>query len=407
MSALKGALLALLVAPFLPGMAAAQPPPPRPPVKIGVVTDMSGSLSAMTGPGSILAAQMAVEDCLAAACAGMKIEVLSADHQNKPDVAVAIVRKWIDVDKVDAVTDIIQAAVQLAIQGVAKDMNRIALFPSGTARLVNEDCAPATGVVWMWDTYGQSVGITRPLVKPGSKWFTIVANYAFGTSLEADTTELVKRGGGTIVGSVRHPFNFTGDFSPFLLQAQASGADVIAIGSTGTDLVNILKQAKEFGLDHGKQVVASLVLSLPDVAALGLETAQGVLVNESFYWDLDDGTRSFARRYMARQKSMPSSNQAGVYSVITHYLKAVLAAGTTETAAVMRKMHELPIEDAIVRNATLRPDGRMQHDTYLFRVKAPADSKGPFDFYSLQSTIPAADAFRPLSESGCPALKKG
>ena len=405
MTALKGALLALML---LPGVAAAQSPPqPRPSVKIGVVTDMSGFLSAMTGSGSVLAAQMAVEDCLAAACAGMKIEVLSADHQNKPDIAVAIVRKWIDVDKVDAVTDIIQAAVQLAIQGVAKEQNRIALFPSGTARLVNEDCAPATGVVWMWDTYSQSVGITRPLVKPGSKWFTIVANYAFGTSLEADTTELVKRGGGTIVGSVRHPFNFTGDFSPFLLQAQASGADVIAIGSTGTDLVNILKQAKEFRLDNGKQVVASLVLSLPDVAALGLDTAQGVLVNESFYWDLDDGTRSFARRYMARQKSMPSANQAGVYSLVTHYLKAVLAAGTTETAAVMRKMHEIPIEDAIVRNATLRPDGRMQHDTYLFRVKSPAESKGPFDFYNLQSTIPAAEAFRPLAESGCPALKKG
>ena len=268
MSALKGALpaLALLLTLLQPGMAVAQSPPQPPPpvkmgVKIGVVTDMSGFLSAMTGAGSVLAAQMAVEDCLAAACAGMNIEVLSADHQNKPDVAVAIVRKWIDVDKVDAVTDIIQAAVQLAIQGVAKEQNRIALFPSGTARLVNEDCAPGTGVVWMWDTYGQSVGITRPLVKPGSKWFTIVANYAFGTSLEADTTELVKRGGGAMVGSVRHPFNFTGDFSPFLLQAQASGADVIAIGSTGTDLVNILKQVKEFRMDQGKQVVASLVLS--------------------------------------------------------------------------------------------------------------------------------------------------
>ena len=379
----------------------------KPAVKIGVVTDMSGPLSAMTGPGSLLAAQMAVEECLAKACAGMQIEILSADHQNKADVAAAIVRKWIDVDKVDAVTDIIQAAVQLAIQGVAKEKNIIALFPSGTARLVNEDCAPATGVVWMWDTYGQAVGITKPLVKPGSKWFTIVANYAFGTSLEADTTELVKAGGGTVVGSIRHPFNFGGDFSPFLLQAQSSGADVIAIGSTGSDLVNILKQAKEFGLDKGKQTVASLVLTLPDVAALGLDTAQGVVVNESFYWDFDDGTRSFGRRFLARHKAMPSSNQAGVYSLVTHYLKAVLAAGTTETAAVMRKMHELPIQDEIVRNASLRPDGRMQHDTYLFRVKKPSESREPFDFYSLQSTIPAAGAFRPLSESACPALKKG
>ena len=397
------ALVPALLAATLAWPAAAQ----LPSVKIGVVTDMTGSLSAMTGQGSVIAAQMAVEDCLAKACAGMKIEVLSADHQNKPDVAVAIVRKWIDVDGVNAVTDIIQAAVQLAIQGVAREKDRIALFPSGTARLANEDCAPGTGVLWMWDTYGQAVGITRPLVKPGSKWFTITANYAFGTSLEADTTELVRAGGGTIVGSVRHPFNFGGDFSPFLLQAQASGADVIAIGSTGTDLVNILKQAKEFGLDKGRQTVASLVLTLPDVAALGLDTAQGVLVNESFYWDFDEGTRAFSRRFLARHRTMPSSNQAGVYSLVSHYLKAVLAAGTTDTAAVMAKMHALPIEDAIVQHASLRPDGRMEHDTYLYKVKAPSESRGPYDFYALQSTIPAANAFRPLSQSACPALKKG
>ena len=304
---MRAAALALLAGLVVAGSARAAPPP----VKIGVVTDMAGPLAALTGAGSVAAAQMAVEDCLAGPCAGMVIEVISADHQNKPDVAVAIVRKWIDVDRVDAVTDIIQSAVQLAIQNEARERNRLALFPSGTARLVNEDCAPATGVVWMWDTYGQALGITRPLVKPGSKWFTIVANYAFGTSLEADTAELVRRGGGTMVGSVRHPFGFTGDFSPFLLQAQASGADVIAIGSTGSDLVTILKAAKEFGVGSGKQAVASLVLSLPDVAALGLPTAQGVLVNESFYWDFDEGTRRFGRRFFERQKAMPSANQAG------------------------------------------------------------------------------------------------
>ena len=400
---MRAAALAVLAGLVVAGSARAAPPP----VKIGVVTDMAGPLAALTGAGSVAAAQMAVEDCLAGPCAGMVIEVISADHQNKPDVAVAIVRKWIDVDRVDAVTDIIQSAVQLAIQNEARERNRLALFPSGTARLVNEDCAPATGVVWMWDTYGQALGITRPLVKPGSKWFTIVANYAFGTSLEADTAELVRRGGGTVVGSVRHPFGFTGDFSPFLLQAQASGADVIAIGSTGSDLVTILKAAKEFGVGSGKQAVASLVLSLPDVAALGLPTAQGVLVNESFYWDFDEGTRRFGRRFFERQKAMPSANQAGVYSVVSHYLKAVVAAGSTETAAVMARMRAIPIQDDIVRNATLRPDGRMQHDTYLYRVKAPAESKGPFDFYTLQSTIPAAEAFRPLAESGCPGLKKG
>lgn len=398
--------------PLLLGMALALAPAaraqPKPPVKIGVVTDMSGFLSSMAGPGSVAAAQMAVEDCLAKECAGMDIQVLSADHQNKPDVAVSIVKKWIDVDGVTVITDIIQSAVQLAVQGVAREKDRVALFPSATARLVNEDCAPA-GVVWMWDTYSQSVGITTPLVKPGSKWFIITANYAFGTALEADTTELVKRGGGTVLGSIRHPFGFAGDFSPFLLQAQASGADVIAIGSSGTDLVNLLKQASEFGMGAAgaKQVLASLILSLPDVSALGLPTAQGVVVNESFYWDMDEGTRAFSRRFMARQKTMPSANQAGMYSAITHYLHAVIAANTTETAAVMRKMRELPIKDEIVRNASLRPDGRMEHDTYLFRVKAPSESKGPFDFYALQSTIPAAKAFRPLSESGCPAVRKG
>ena len=396
-----GALALLPVATLAQGQAPAKP------VKLGVVTDMSGSLSAQSGPGSVVAAQLAIEDCLARECAGMQIELLTADHQNKPDVAVGIVRRWIDVDGVDAVTDIIQAAVQLAVQGVMAEKNRIALFPGGTARLANEACAPATSVLWMWDTYGQAVGVTRPLAKPGSKWFFLTADYAFGAALEADGTALVQRAGGQVVGSVRHPFNFAGDFSSFLLQAQASGADVIAVGSTGSDLINVLKQAREFGIGAKGQVLASFVLTVPDIAALGLETAQGVTVNEAFYWDLDAGTRGFARRFEARHRAMPSTIQAGVYSVTYHYLKSVAAAGTTETAAVMRKMHELPVQDATVRNGTLRPDGRMVHDTYLFRVKSPAESSARFDFYTLQSTTPAANAFRPLAESVCPALKRG
>lgn len=336
----------------------------------------------------------------------MTIEILSADHQNKPDVAVGIVRKWIDVDGVDAVTDIIQAAVQLAIQNLMKEKNRIALFPGGTARLANEDCAPQTSVLWMWDTYGQAVGITRPLATPDSSWFFVAADYAFGNSLISDATGLVQRGGGRVVGSVRHPFNATGDFASYLLQAQSSGANVVAIGSTGGDLINMLKQAREFGLGKGKQKIASFVLTLPDVAALGLDITQGVTVNEAFYWNLDAQTREFGKRFLARyEKAMPSTIQAGVYSVTLHYLKAVAAAGTTDTAAVMKKMHELPISDATIRNGTLRPDGRMVHDSYLFRVKSPAESKEPFDFYDLQATIPAKDAFRPLQESVCPALK--
>ena len=392
----------LLAAALLPAVAFAQPA-----VKLGVITDMSGSLSAQSGQGSVVAAQLAVEDCLARECKGMHIDVLSADHQNKPDVAVGIVRKWIDVDGVNAVTDIIQAAVQLAVQSVMAEKNRIALFPGGTARLANEACQPATSVLWMWDTYGQAVGIAKPLAKPGSKWFMIAADYAFGQQLVADAAGLVEKAGGQVVGSVRHPFNYAGDFSPFLIQAQASGADVIALGSTGTDLINILKQAREFGIGGGKQALASFVLTVPDIAALGLPTAQGVTVNEAFYWDLDDGTRSFARRFMERRHAAPSTIQAGVYSVTLHYLKSVAAAGTTDTASVMRKMHELPVDDPTVHNGTLREDGRMVHDTYLFRVKSPAESKGPFDFYTLTATIPAAQAFRPLPESACPALKRG
>ncbi|HEY4986767.1 MAG TPA: ABC transporter substrate-binding protein [Bradyrhizobium sp.] len=375
-------------------------------VKLGVITDMSGSLSAQSGRGSVIAAQMAIDDCLSKECAGMTIELVSADHQNKPDIAVGIVRKWIEVDGVDAVTDIIQAGVQLAIQNLMKEKNHIALFPGGTARLANEDCAPRTSVLWMWDTYGQAVGITRPLATPDSSWFFVAADYAFGNSLISDASGLVQRAGGRAVGSVRHPFNANGDFASFLLQAQSSGASVVAIGSTGGDLINILKQAREFGMGKDGQKLASFVLTLPDVAALGLDITQGITVNEAFYWNLDAQSREFGKRFLAKyEKAMPSTIQAGVYSVTLHYLKSVAAAGTTETAAVMNKMHELPISDATVRNASLRPDGRMVHDSYLFRVKSPAESKEPFDFYELTATIPAKDAFRPLHESACPALK--
>ena len=390
------------------GHAYAQPADPiGHPVRIGVITDMAGSLSAQSGPGAVLAVQMAAEDCLAAECAGMKVEVLSADHQNKADVAVGIVRDWFDNKGVNAVADIVQATVQIAVQHEAADHNRIALFSGGTARLTNEDCAPATSVMWMWDTYGQAVGITKPLAKPGSKWFFIVADYVFGKSLQTDAAALVKAAGGEVIGSVSHPFNYAGDFSPFLLQAQASGADVIALGNTGTDLINTIKQAREFGVGSDKQQLASFVLTVPDIAALGLATAQGVLVNEAFYWDLDDRTRAWSRRFAARNSGrMPSTIQAGDYSVARAYLKAVAAARTTDTAAVIAKMHELPVDDLLTHNGTLRPDGRMVHDTYLFRVKTPAESKGPYDFYDLIATIPAANAFRPFSESVCPALKK-
>lgn len=376
-------------------------------VRLGVVTDMAGPLSAQSGAGSVVAAQMAVEDCLAGPCKGMTIDVLSADHQNKPDLAVGIVRQWIDVDHVDAVTDIIQAGVQLAVQHAMAEKHKIALFPGGTARLHEEDCAPATSVVWMWDTYGQAVGIAKPLAKPGSKWFFITADYAFGISLEADATKLIEAAGGKVVGHVRHPFNFAGDFSPFLLQAQASGADVIALGSTGADLISLIKQAREFGVGTTGAPLASFVLTVPDIAAIGLTAAQGVTVNEAFYWNMDPEARAWAQRFAARYgKGMPSTIQAGVYSVTLHYLRAVAAAGTTDTDAVMKKLHELPVHDATVRNGSLRADGRMVHDSYLFRVKSPAASREAYDFYDLVATIPAAEAFRPLAETACPALRK-
>ena len=390
------------------GHAFAQPSDPiGRPVRIGVITDMNGALSAQTGVGAVLAAQMAAEDCLAAECAGMKVEILSADHQNKADVAVGIVRDWFDNKGVDALSDIVQATVQMAVQHEAASHNKIALFSGGTARLTSEDCAPATSVMWMWDTYGQAVGITRPLVKPGSKWFFITADYVFGKSLQADATTLVQAGGGTVVGAVSHPFNYAGDFSPFLLQAQSSGADVIALGNTGTDLINSVKQAREFGIGTGKQSLASFVLTVPDIAALGLDAAQGVLVNEAFYWDLDDRTRAWSRRFAARNNGrVPSNIQAGDYSVARAYLRAVAAARSTDTAKVIAKLHELPVDDLLTRNGTLRVDGRMVHDTYLFRVKAPGESKGPYDFYDLIATIPAASAFRPLSEGKCAAVAK-
>ena len=398
----------LLTAALLLGVGAhAQPSDPiGHPVRVGVVTDMTGPLSSQTGSGAVLAAQMAAEDCKRAECAGMTIEILAADHQNKPDIAIGIVRDWFDNKGVDAVSDIVQASVQIAVQHEAAAHNKIALFSGGTARLTNEDCAPATSVMWMWDTYALDVGITRPLAKPGSKWFFITADYVFGKSLQADGTAMIEKAGGKVVGSVSHPFGYSGDFSPFLLQAQASGADIIALANTGTDLVNSVKQAHEFGVGQGKQQLVTFAMSMVDVVAIGLDTAQGTLVTEASYWDMDDRTRAWASRFAPRNGGRPPSNiQSGDYAVVRAYLGAVAAARTTDTAAVIAKLHELPVDDTLTRHPMLRPDGRMVHDTYLFRVKTPAESKGPFDVYNLVATIPAAEAFRPLDDSLCPLLK--
>ena len=393
---IAAALLALGQA----GPARAGPPPA---VKIGVLTDLSGVYASNAGQGSVVAAQMAAEDCKAAECAGMVVEILSADHQNKADVATGIARQWIDQQGVDAIADMGNASLQLALPTLLRDKNRVGLFPGGTARLSGDACMPSHVVQWMWDTYSQVAGVANQLTKPGTRWFLVTADYAFGHQFEADAKVLVAAKGGTVVGSARHPFPAT-DLSSQLLTAQGSGADVIALANAGGDTINSLKAAHEFGILGGPQQVTAFFLSVMDVRAVGLPVAQGAIVTDSFYWNLDDRSRAFSGRFRARHGAMPTPNQAGVYSATLHYLKAVAASGSTDAKTVVAKMHDLPIDDATVRHATLRPDGRMVHDTYVLRVKAPAASTGEWDLDDLVATIPAAQAFRPLSESTCPAL---
>ncbi len=369
-------------------------------VKLGVLTDLSGVYSDATGTGAILAARMAVEDCLAADCKGMKIGVVSADHQNKPDVALSIARDWIDNQGVDALIDMSNAAIQLAMPGLVRDKNRVALFAGGTARLSGDACMPDHIVQWMWDTYVQVNGVAARLTKPGTTWYMVTADYALGRQFEEDAKTLVSAAGGKVIGVARHPFPST-DMSSFLLQAQSSGADVIALGNAGGDTLNSIKTAHEFGIGD-KQKLAALYISVLDIKGLGLAVAGGTLLTEGFYWDVDAGTRAFAQRFFAVQKAMPSQIQAGLYSATLHYLKSAAAAKTREAGAVIREMHTLPIADDVVRHAHLRADGRMVHDYYVFQVKQPAESTGPWDLYKLVDTIPGDQAFRPMTQGLCP-----
>ncbi|MDB5511010.1 MAG: transporter permease [Enterovirga sp.] len=374
-------------------------------VKIGVLTDMSGVYSDITGKGSVLATRMAVEDCLKAECAGMTIEVLSADHQNKADVASVIAREWIDRQGVDVFADMSNASLQLALPPLFKEKNRVGLFPGGTARLTGDACHPEHIVQWMWDTYVQVAGVANHLTKPGTKWYLVTADYALGHQLEADTKTLVTAKGGTYVGSVRHAFPAT-DLSSQLLTAQGSGADLIALANAGGDTIAGIKTARDFGIGQGQQKLVAFFMTVMDVKSVGLATAQGTVVTEGFYWNLDDRTRAFSERFKAQNGTVPSAIHAGIYSAVGHYLKAVAAGKTDEAKAVIAKMRELPIQDDVVRNAKLREDGRMVHDFYVFQVKKPADSKGDWDFYDLVGTIPGDQAFRPLAQSACPAIKK-
>lgn len=374
-------------------------------VKIGVLTDMSGVYSDITGKGSLVAAKMAIDDCLKAECKGMQIEMISSDHQNKADVASATARRWIDQEQVDVLADMSNASIQLAIAPLVKEKNRVALFPGGTARLTGDACQPDHVVQWMWDTYVQVAGVANRLTKPGTSWYLVTADYALGHQLELDAKTAVTAKGGKFLGSTRHPFPAV-DLSSPLLAAQGSGADIIALANAGGDTVAGIKTAREFGITDSKQKLVAFFLTANDVKSVGLPVAQGTLLTEGFYWNLDDGTRAFSERFKKEQGAMPSAIQAGVYSSILHYLKAVAAAKSDDAKTVVAKMRELPIKDDVVRNAKLREDGRMVHDFYVFQVKAPGASKGDWDLYDLVGTIPGDEAFRSIADGKCPLLGK-
>ena len=374
-------------------------------VKIGVLTDMSGLYADYGGPGAVTAARMAVQD-FGGKIFGKNIEVGNADHQNKPDIAKNITQQWFDRDGVDMTVENLNSAVALTVQALGKEKNKITIVTgAATARLTNEDCAPGNGIHYLMDTIALSNVVGKAIVKDGGdSWFFLTADYAFGHSLEKDTGDVVKANGGTVRGAVRHPLA-TSDFSSFLLQAQSSGAKVVGLANAGGDTVNSIKAASEFGLTK-KQNLAALLMLVTDVHALGLNTAQGLYLTEGWYWDLNNETRQWAQRYEAVMKKKPNSNHASVYSSTLHYLKAVQAAGTDDTAAVMKKMQETPINDMFAKNGRLRPDGRMVHDMYLFQVKSPSESKGAWDYYNLKGTIKGEDAFQSLAASRCAALKK-
>ena len=375
-------------------------------VRIGVLNDQSGLYADITGQGSVLAARMAIED-FGGKVLDKPIEVIFADHQNKPDIGAALARQWFDRDGVDMITDVPNSAVALAVQGVAKEANRVHIN-SGAAStdLTGKQCSPV-GIHWAFDTYAMASGTGKTLVQQGGKtWFFITADYAFGHALERDTTKFIVDGGGQVLGSVRHPLS-TADFASFLLQAQASKAQVIGLANAGGDTINSIKQGAEFGITAGGQKIAALLTHFPDVHALSLKVAQGLVVTESYHWDLNDETRAWFKKFVARNNGRPPSLiHAGTYGGVLHYLKAVKAAGTDEAKAVVAKMKELPIDDFYTKGARIREDGRVMRPFYLMEVKKPEESKYPFDYYKLLATIPAEAAARPLADGNCEFVKK-
>jgi branched-chain amino acid transport system substrate-binding protein len=378
-------------------------------VKIGALSDQSGLYADLAGPGSTLAAQMAAEDSGLTA-KGWKIDIISGDHQNKPDIGTAIARQWFDVDKVDVIVDVPNSGVALAVNNIIKEKNGVYINSgAATSDLSNAQCSPNT-VHWTYDTYMLAHATGQALVKAGGDtWFFLTADYAFGAALERDTTAVITANGGKIVGGVKHPLN-TSDFSSFLLQAQSSKAKIIGLANAGGDTTNAIKQAAEFGIVKGGQKLAALLLFLTDVKAIGLETAQGLNFTETFYWDLNDDTRAFSKKFAARMKNSapPTMVQAGVYSGLTHYFKALDALGGNphDGIKVVEKMKSMPTDDALFGKGEIQPNGRTIHAAYLFEVKKPSESKSPWDFYKLVGTVPGDQAFTPLADSKCPLLKK-
>jgi branched-chain amino acid transport system substrate-binding protein len=393
---LRGAVLAVAaIAVALPALADGPAP-----LKIGVLTDMAGPYGDAAGQGSVAAAKLAVED-FGPTVLGRPIEIVSADHQNLPDVGSAIARRWFDRDGVEMVTDLTNSAVAVAVQAVAREKHRVDLVTStATTALTNKECSP-WGAHWTFDAYALSAGTAGAIVAEGGKsWFFITADYSYGANLEATARQRIEAAGGTVLGHVLAPLN-TSDFSSQLLAAQASGATVIGLANSGADTANSVKQAYEFGLGNGHTLAAFLPF-ITDIHGIGLETAQGLTLTTAFYWDRNDTSRAWARRFYAVRQAMPTMIHAGTYSAVLHYLRAVQDAGTTDADAVTRAMRRRPVNDAVFSNGELRADGQMVHDMYLVRVKKPAESKGPWDLYTVLRTIPGKDAFLPLAQSSCP-----
>ncbi len=374
-------------------------------VKIGVLTDMTGYYSDLAGPGSVLAARMAIED-FGGKVLGVPIEIVSADHQNKADIASNTARKWFDEEKVDAIVDLVSSSTAGAVMPVAAEKKRITILSGpATTAFTGEKCT-AYNIHYTYNNWELANGTGREVVRQGGdSWFFVTADYIFGKSLEEDTSRVVKASGGTVLGAARHPSPGTTDFSSYLLQAQASGAKIIGLANAGADTVNCIKQAKEFGITP-KQSLAGLLVFISDVNSLGLDAAKGMYLTTSFYWDLNDDTRKWSKRFFERHKKMPTMVHAGVYSGVTHYLRAVKAVGTDDADQVIAKMKATPVNDFFAKDGRIGPDGLHRHAAYLVRVKAPGESKYPWDYYQIVKTIPASEAFPSVEQQACPLVTK-